>query len=513
MPGYLTQPLKRAATLFASRIATIDGDTRRTWGETRDRVARIAEAMHRMGVQPGDRVAVYSYNSARYFELHFAIPWAGAALMVVNTRLAAAEVAYQITDGAPRILFVERSFLPQLDLMGEAGKSFERIIILDDPADTEGSYENLISTTPPGPDRCQGGQAMAGLFYTGGSTGRAKGVMLSNENLLQNAVSTLHGVGYEMDSIYLHAAPMFHLTDGMSTFSLTMAGGTHVFIPRFDAVAVLEAVQKHRITNLCMVPTMIEMLVREAEGKDYDVSSLRQFQFGSSPMPDATLERALRVWPHLKFLHGWGMTELSPIGTMLPKHLRDPKVAGKRLKSVGYPGPNEEIRIIDRDGNDVPEGEIGQIIVRGPMVMLGYWNKPEVTAETVIDGWMHTGDAGWRDEEGLMYIADRLKDMIISGGENVYSIEVEGAISVYPGVRAVGVFGLPHPKWGEVVSAAIVPEDGASIDVEGLTQYLRDKIAGYKIPRKIFIRDTPLPLTLSGKLSKKDLRAEYADQA
>lgn len=511
MPGYLTQPLKRAATLFGSRIATIDGDIRRTWAETEDRVARLGQAMHDMGVQPGDRVAVFSYNSARYFELHFAIPWAGAAMMVVNTRLAAAEIAFQWDDGEPRVLFVEEAFLPMLDQIGAAATRFARVIVMDRPASDPDSYESLIANTARGPDRCAGGQAMAGLFYTGGSTGRAKGVMLSNDNLLQNAVSTLVGVGYQMDSIYLHAAPMFHLTDGMSTFSLTMAGGTHVFLPRFDAKAVLRAVETHRITNLCLVPTMIEMLVREAEQGSYDVSSLRQFQFGSSPMPEATLERALRVWPGILFLHGWGMTELSPIGTMLPPHLRDPKVAGKRLKSVGYPAPNEEIRIVDEAGQDVPEGQVGQIIVRGPMVMLGYWRMPEVTAQTVIDGWMHTGDAGWRDAEGLLYIADRIKDMIISGGENVYSTEVESAISLYPGVREAGVFGLPHETWGEVVCAAIRPEDGVTLDQDALVAWLRERIAGYKIPRRIFIRDTGLPLTLSGKLSKKDLRIAYAD--
>ena len=308
---------------------------------------------------------------------------------------------------------------------------------------------------------------------------------------------------------------MFHLTDGMSTYSLTMAGGTHVFIPSFNAKGVLLAVQKYAVTNLCLVPTMVEMLVREVEGGDYDVSSLRQFQFGSSPMPEATLKRALEIWPDMAFLHGWGMTELSPIGTMLPPHLRDPKVAGDRMRSVGYPAPNEELRIVDKDGIDVTPGNVGQIIVRGPMVMQGYWNMPEATAQTVIDGWMHTGDAGWRDGEGLLYIADRIKDMIISGGENVYSTEVESVISLFTGVREAGVFGLPDDKWGEVVSAAILPETGVTLDQEALIAFLRERIAGYKIPRKIFLRDKPLPLTTAGKLSKKDLRAEYreADKA
>lgn len=511
MTGYLTQPLKRAASLFRNRTATVEGETRRTWGELLDRVARVAGGLRATGLETGDRVAILSYNSAAYFELHFALPWAGAVMMPINTRLAAAEIEFQIRDAGPNVLFIEQEFLPMLDQMSDLAGTFRKIIVMD--GDGPDGYEAFLADAAPCADMCPGGSSLAGLFYTGGSTGRPKGVMLSHDNLLQNAVSTLIGVGYAADSVYLHAAPMFHLTDGMSTYSLTMAGGTHVFIPRFDAVNVLRTVEAQSVTNVCLVPTMIEMLVREAESGSYDVSSLRQFQFGSSPMPEATLVRALRVWPDMAFLHGWGMTELSPIGTMLPPDLRDPKVAGKRLKSVGYPAPNEEIRIVDEDGNDVAEGQVGQIIVRGPMVMLGYWNMPEATAETIRDGWMHTGDAGWRDEEGLLYIADRIKDMIISGGENVYSTEVESVIGLFPGVREAAVFGLPHEKWGEVVSAAVRPEEGVEIDLDALKAFLRERIAGYKIPRKVFIRQDPLPLTTAGKLSKKDLRAEYAEPA
>tara|TARA_Y100000815_G_scaffold252699_2_gene257217 strand:+ start:69437 stop:70972 length:1536 start_codon:yes stop_codon:yes gene_type:complete len=509
--GYLTQPLKRAASLFGDRLAVIDGDTRYSWAQLQERVARMAGALHDRGIREGDRVAILAYNSFRYFELHFALPWAGAVMVPLNTRLAPAENEFQLRDSQPRLLFVDTEMLPSLDSMGDIRDTIDVVVL--DPASGANEYESMIEGAVVAPDRAPGGDSLAGLFYTGGSTGRPKGVMLSHDNLLQNAVNTLIGVGYDETSRYLHAAPMFHLTDGMATYSVTMAGGIHAFVPRFDAVKVLEQVQAHQITNLTLVPTMIEMLAREAERGSYDVSSMRQFQFGSSPMPDATLERALRVWPDTLFLHGWGMTEISPIGTMLPHHLRDPKVAGARLRSVGIPAPNEEIRIVDENDEDVPRGQVGELIVRGPMVMLGYWNQPDITAETLRGGWMHTGDAAWQDEEGLLYIADRLKDMIISGGENVYSTEVESVVGLFPGVREAAVFGLPHEKWGEMVCAAVLPEDGVELDLDALEQFVRSRIAAYKVPKKVFVRTAPLPLTSAGKLSKKTLREEYAPSA
>jgi long-chain acyl-CoA synthetase len=508
--GFLTKPLKRAALMRPNATATIDGERRRTWAEVHDRVPRLAAALRELGITTGYRVAVLAFNSDRYFELHFALPWAGAAIVPMNTRLAPAEIEFMMRDAGCLAIFVDETHLPVLDQMPEVKAGLKAIILMSDSA-APGclAYEDLIAGSAPAEDLAPGGSNMAGIFYTSGSSGRSKGVVLSHDNLVQNAVNALIEIGYDKDSVYLHAAPMFHLTDGMSTFSLTMIGGTHVFIPKFDARQVLETVQKHGVTNLCLVPTMIEMLVTLAEKEPFDLSTLKQFQFGASPMPEATLERAIRLWPDMLYLHGWGMTELSPLGTTLPFEYRDPKVAGKKLKSCGVPALNEEIRIVDENGNDVPLGVVGEMIVRGPMVMQGYWNMPEETAKTVRNGWMHTGDAAYRDEEGLIYIADRLKDMIISGGENVYSTEVENVIGRYPGVAQVAVIGLPHPKWGESVHAVIIPEPGVEIDTDDVTRFVKSQIAGYKAPRSWSIRTEPLPLTSSGKVSKRLLREEY----
>ena len=511
--GFLTQPLKRAAQMRPHAVATIDGERRRTWSELHERVTRLAGSMRDLGIGRDDRIAVLSFNSDRYFELHFALPWAGAAMVPMNTRLAPAEIEFMMKDAGCSAIFVDETHLPVLDAMPQVKAGLKSIILMSDAA-APGclSYEDLVAEGSPADDHAPGGSNMAGIFYTSGSSGRSKGVVLSHDNLVQNAVNALIEIGYDKDSVYLHAAPMFHLTDGMSTYSLTMIGGTHVFVPKFDARQVLESVQKYGVTNLCLVPTMIEMMVTIAEKERFDLSTLKQFQFGSSPMPDATLERAIRLWPDMLYLHGWGMTELSPLGTTLPFEYRDPKVAGKKLKSCGVPALNEEIRIVDAEGRDVAMGEVGEMIVRGPMVMQGYWNMPEETAKTVRDGWMHTGDAAYRDEEGLIYIADRLKDMIISGGENVYSTEVENVIGRFPGVAHVAVIGLPHPKWGESVHAVIIPEPGVEIDTDEVTRFVKTQIAGYKAPRSYSMRSEPMPLTSSGKVSKRLLRDAYRSE-
>jgi len=511
MRAHLTQPLKRAALIRRDGIATVDKERRRTWTQVRDRVARVAGGLRRLGVENGDRIAVLAMSSDRYFELHFAIPWAGGAIVPINTRLSPAEIEFIMRDAGVSMLCIDETQSAIVEAAPDFIAGLKAVVSLDDSPRREWvSYEALAEEEKPAEDALRGGSDMAGIFYTGGSSGRPKGVVLTHDNLSTNAMNTAHGVGYQPDSIYLHAAPMFHLTDGMSTFSLTMMTGTHVFIPRFEARACLEAMQEHRVTNVCLVPTMIEMLVNLAEKEHFDLSALRQFQFGAAPMPDATLERALKLWPDVLFLHGWGMTEISPIGMMLPKELRDPRVAGHRLKSCGVPALNEECAIIDPEtGRELGPNEVGELVVRGPMVMRGYWNMPEETEAALRGGWLHSGDAAYYDDDGLFYIVDRIKDMIISGGENVYSLEVENVIGRYPGVAQVAVIGVPHELWGETVHASILPEPGATLVPDDIAAFVKSRIAGYKCPRSWDIRDTPLPLTGTGKVFKKGLKEEY----
>ncbi|WP_187969048.1 class I adenylate-forming enzyme family protein [Aquibium microcysteis] len=509
MPAYLTQPLKRAALVNRNGFATVDGERRRSWTEVLERVARAAGGIAALGIGRGDRVALLALNSDRYFELEFALPWAGAAMVPINTRLSPAEVAYVLRDSGAVALVVDDSQHECAGQLGDILSGMKAVISLSGAgADGWIDYETMLAEASPLADRMRGGDEMAGIFYTGGSSGRSKGVVLTHDNLSTNALNAVALIGYGRESVYLHAAPMFHLTDGMSTYSLTMAGGTHVFMPRFDARQCLELIQAHGVTHICLVPTMIEMLVNLAEKERFDCSSLRQIQFGAAPMPDATLARAIRLWPDLLFLHGWGMTEISPLGMLMPFEWRDPRTAGHRMRSCGMPVYNEEARIVAPDGSACPPGEVGELVVRGPMVMKEYWNLPEETAKALRDGWMHTGDAAYVDDEGFFYIVDRIKDMIITGGENVYSLEVENVIGLMEGVKQVAVIGVPDPFWGETVHAVVVPQVGAALEPEAIIGFCKDRIARYKSPRTVEFRDS-LPLTGAGKISKKQLREEH----
>jgi long-chain acyl-CoA synthetase len=509
MHGYISQGLRRAAQINRSGIATICGERRRTWGDVSDRVTRFAGALRALGLSDTGRVAILALNSDDYLELHYAVPWAGGALVPINTRLAPAEVGYILDDATPEIVVCDDACRALLapDLPPLKAK-----IHLGTTALPAGwlAYERLIAEAAPADDAERRDNDLAGIFYTGGSTGKAKGVMLSHDNLISNAMNAIALVGYDRTSRYLHAAPMFHLADGMATFAMTMVGGTHVMIPKFDARACLDALARHNVTNVTLVPAMIAMMADHPEVTTFDLSALRQIQFGASPMPEGTLRRAVELWPKVLFLHGWGMTELAPIGSALPYDLRVPAVAGARMRSCGHGVLNCEVMIVDANDREVPRGTVGELVIRGPNVMLGYWNKPKETAEALRNGWLHTGDAALMDEDGLITIVDRLKDMIISGGENIYSTEIENAIALYPGVAEVAVIGVPDARWGEAVHAIVVARPGARLEADAIRAHCRTLIAGYKVPRSVEIRTTPLPLSGSGKVLKPALRAEFA---
>lgn len=507
MPAHITAMLRRAAQIAPRGTATLCEERRRTWHEVAGRVARLAAGLRALGVQRGDRVAVLSENTDRFFETYFAIWWAGAVATPVNMRLAESEIAFRLEDSGAALVCVDPPHLG----VGQRLAGGRPLLVLAEAAGVGlSTSEALIAAHPPAADADAGGDDLAFLIYTGGSTGRSKGVMLTHDNMVASGLVALQGIGYGRDSVYLHAGPMSHLADGMSIFAVTMAGATHVFLPRFTAEGCLALIERHRVTHLCLVPTAIEMLVQAAEGSGRDLSSLEQIQFGSSPMPDGTLARAVALWPGIRFLHGYGMTELSPVITLHPPETRRPAQAGALLKSCGKAAPNLEVRIVGPDGAELPRGQVGELIVRGPMVMKGYWNLPDETARALRGGWMHTEDAAWMDEEGYVYVVDRLKDMIISGGENVYSTEVENALSRLPGVLQAAVIGVPHPLWGEAVHAEVVPVPGASLSPEALIAGCRAQIAGYKCPKTVTIRTAPMPLTNAGKIDKKALRAEVA---
>lgn len=507
---HLTQFLNSAADNFPNKLASIDGDRRHTWGAWRERMARLAAALRGLGLAAGDRAAILALNSDRYTEYLFAVWWAGGAVVPMNTRWSAAENAYSLNDSGAKILFVDRSFVPMLDAIRAEAKDVTTVIYIGDDAAPEGtlSFEDLVASHAPCADAMRKDEDLAGLFYTGGTTGFPKGVMLPHRALWYNTIVICGRV--DRNAVWLHAAPMFHLADFNSNTVMAALGGCNTYIASFAPEATLKAIETHQVTDTILVPTMLGMVLAHAGFKPERMQSLKTFFYGGSPMPEGILRQAMQAMPQVNIVQGYGQTEMAPgISYLLPEdHVLDgPKSV--RLRSAGTPAVGCEIKIVDEAGNIVPRGTVGEIAARSPGVMLGYWGQPEQTAKVLVDGWVHTGDGACQDEDGFIYIVDRMKDMIVSGGENVFSSEVESAISTHPDVAAVAVIGIPSERWGEAVHAIIIPKPGATPDEASIIAHCKTLIAGYKCPRSIVLRSDPFPLSGAGKVLKRDLRAPY----
>ena len=507
----VTHGLRRALQVNPNGLATVCGQRRRTWGELGERVARLAGGLRARGVADGDRVAVLSLNSDRYLELYLAVAWAGAVIVPLNIRWSAPENEDALRDCRAGILFIDKAFAP---IGGQLAKAISglKLIFADDGEPPSGieSYEALVNASEPAADAMRAGEDLAGIFYTGGTTGRSKGVMLSHRNLMANALNALGEGLFQASAVYLHAAPMFHLANGAAMYSLLLSGGSNVVIPAFAPEAVMAAIQSERVTDVLLVPTMIQMLVDHPSVASCDLSSLKNITYGASPISEALLDRATRALPHARFTQAYGMTELSPIATVLhwKEHIGDGRAKG-RHRGAGRAALGCEVRIVDEQDRPVPFGTVGEIVVRGDIVMMGYWERPEETARGVIDGWMHTGDGGYMDQDGFIYIVDRVKDMIISGGENVYSVEVENALAQHSAVAQCAVIGIPSDQWGEQVHAVVVKRSGAQVSPSELIEFTRTLIAGYKCPRSVEVSEGPLPLSGAGKVLKRELRKPF----
>ncbi|WP_322060194.1 long-chain-fatty-acid--CoA ligase [Paraburkholderia sp. J63] len=509
---YLTQALHRAVQQKGDRIAVRFGTKQTTFRQFAVRVARLAGALQVLGMQTGDRIAILAQNSDRYLEFQMAVPWGGGVLNPCNTRWSATEILYSLDDSGSSILFVDDTFRALAESLCGKATTLREIVYCGDGAVPEGmhDYEALIAATEPIEDVARSGDDLAGIFYTGGTTGFPKGVMLSHTNLISSGLA-LRAEGIAApDNTYLHAAPMFHLADMGIAMSHWIEGSTHSVVQTFSPELVLDAIERDRVTHMLLVPTMIQMLVDHPAIRDpRDLESLQMIVYGASPISEAVLDRAMAALPGVQFVQAYGMTELSPVATVNPAWCHEPAARKLgRLRSGGRASYCTEVRVVDPDGSEVPRGTVGEIVVRGPNVMLGYWNKPEQTAAALRDGWMHTEDGGYMDDDGFIYVVDRQKDMIISGGENVYSAEVENAIAQHPAVATCAVIGIPNGDWGESVHAVVVLKPGMEATAEALMAHSRVLIAGYKCPRSIEFREA-LPLSGTGKILKTELRAPF----
>lgn len=409
-------------------------------------------------------------------------------------------------------MLVDDMFVPMVKQLRAEALVVRDVIYCGEGSVPDGmmGYEQLLAQSMPVPDAVRRGEDLAGIFYTGGTTGFPKGVMLSHTNMCSSGLAVRAAGMADPGSVYLHAAPMFHLADMGLAMAHWLEGNTHVIVPAFSPELVLDTIERCRVTHAVLVPTMIQMMVDHPTMKKMrDLSSLKSVTYGASPISEAVLDRAMEALPGVGFSQAYGMTELSPLATINPAyyHSAEGRNLGK-LRAAGRAGFCVELRIVDAAGTEVPRGTVGEVIARGPNVMQGYWNKPEATAQALRDGWMHTGDGAWMDDDGFIFIADRLKDMIISGGENIFSAEVENALAQHPCVASCAVIGIPSDAWGESVHAVVVNKPGQSIEAEELIAHCKQLIAPYKCPRSVEFRDA-LPLSGAGKILKTALREPF----
>lgn len=502
----VTQGLARAAHVRPDHLAVVDGERHQTWSEFARRVARVAGALQSLGVRRGDRIAVLAPNGDRYLEIYYGVFWSASVLVPLNTRLAIPEIRFQLRDAGARVLLFAQEFAGvAAELKGHLDCAF---IALDRPTEvSDGVYESLVASTDPieeirGPD-----DELAAIFYTGGTTGLPKGVMHTHKSLSAMAVNLVMSLQVDEDSVALHSAPMFHMAD-IAVWTMTQVGGTHIITSKLDENAMFDAIERDRVTHIFTVPTVIDRLAKHPRAVTADVSSLRMLGYGGAPMPPAVLEYARERFPSISFGQGFGMTEMPAISYLSPRWHRkgaDPE----KLKSAGAAAYGYELKVVGPDGKELPRGEIGEIVGRGDNVMAGYWNRPTETAQALRGGWMHSQDVGYMDKDGAIYITDRMKDMIVSGAENIYSIEVENVVYRHPAVAECAIIGVPDERWGERVHAIVFLKSGAALTLDELAVFCREQIAGYKCPRSLELLPTPLPRSAAGKVLKSDLRAPY----
>jgi len=485
-----------------------------TWAEFVGRVRRASGALRSLGVEAGDRFAIICRNDPRQAELIHAGYWMGAVPVPINYRLAPAEIA-DILDGiSARLLAVEDHWAGLAAGLVSKGrrKPLLRIGSDNDGRAGEPDYETLRDVSAEHEGHASGPDDDALLLFTGGTTGRSKGVRLTHRNIVTNGLQLIGPYRAAEDDVMLHVAPMFHSADLLST-PLSLLGGAHAYLPDFTSEAFLRAIEKTRATFTLLTPTLLIRIIRSGRLGDFDISSLRRLTYGSAPMDPAWIRRTAEAFPGVELVHSYGLTETSPILTTLgwSQHLAGFE-GGDRLRSVGRPVIGLEMRIAGDEGNHLPAGTAGEIVVRGPNVFAGYLDRPEETAAAFRDGWFLTGDVGRLDEEGYLYLLDRKKDVIITGGENVWSAEVETALYAHPDVIEAAVVGVPDELWGEAVLAVIVPAPGSGLVSEDgpgvLIAHCRQLIGGYKVPRQFRFIEA-MPKSAMGKILKADLRQRY----
>jgi fatty-acyl-CoA synthase len=493
--------LTRRAALSPERTALIFRDESWTYAELNRVTNRVAHGLHALGVNPGDRVGFLGLNHPRFLFTLFGAAKLGAIFVPLNFRLTGPELAYIIRDAGLHTLVYEENFASIIEAIRdeltvrelvssearEGSRSFDDLI--HDQRDTDLDYPVAENDT-------------AWIMYTSGTTGRPKGAMLSHGNVLWNNINASLAFDGLSDDRTLAVAPLFHIGGlNVTPIPSLWKGATVVVEQMFEPGLVLELIEKHRITTMFGVPAMFLFMAQHPDFATRDLSSLRVLVVGGAPVPEALIKTyGARGIP---FLQGYGLTETAPFACFLPSDMAEAKVG-----SAGIAPFFSDVKVVDENGHEVADGERGEIVVRGPNVMQGYWAQPDATAEILVDGWFHTGDIGKRDPDGYFYILDRKKDMIISGGENVYPAEIEDVLYQHPGIKEVAVIGVQHPRWGETVRAVVVPKEGATLTEADVIAFSEGKLARYKQPKSVVFTDV-LPRNPTGKVIKFELREQF----
>jgi acyl-CoA synthetase (AMP-forming)/AMP-acid ligase II len=511
--------LKKALDLYPDKTGVVDGNRSFTYRQVGERVAGLARFFQNQRIHPEDRISVLEVNSHAFLETYYAAAGMGAILNPLNYRLAAREVAFILNDAGSRWLIAATRFADIVKGVLKEDVPLEGIVWIGDPPDASmplqcHSYEDAISTgagqfEPVSVDENQ----VAHLYYTSGTTGRPKGVMLTHKNACSHALGTIAELKLVDTDVWGHVAPMFHLADAWATFAITWVGAQHVMVAQFEAEAVMAIIQRQKITLSNLIPTMLNLMIKHPRVGEYDFSSLREILSGGAPIAPELVKSIMETLG-CDYIQTYGMTETSPYLTfsILKAHLKTlPDDAQLKYKSkTGRPAIGVDLKVMDEQGDPIAadEQQVGEIWVRGDTITPGYWNRPEETAAAFSDGWLRTGDLATLDSEGYVNIVDRKKDMIVTGGENVYSTEVENVLYMHPKILEAAVFGVPDERWGEAVKAAVVLRAGETATADEIIAFCKEHQAAYKAPKTIVFLDE-LPKTGSGKIYKKGLRDPF----
>jgi acyl-CoA synthetase (AMP-forming)/AMP-acid ligase II len=511
--------LQKALDLYPQKLAVVDGDRSYTYRQIGQRVAGLARYLQKQGIQPEDRISVLEINSHAYLEIYYAAAGIGAIVNPLNYRLAAREVAFILNDAGSRWLIAATRFVDVVKGVLNEGVPLKGIIWIGDPPvesypTKSHGYEEAIAAgagdvEPVPVDENQ----VAHLYYTSGTTGQPKGVILTHKNVCSHALGTIAELKLVDSDAWGHIAPMFHLADAWATFAITWVGGRHVMVGQFEPEAVMATIEKQQITLSNLIPTMLNLMIKHPRVAEYDFSSLREILSGGAPIAPELVKSIMETLG-CNYIQTYGMTETSPYLTfsILKDHLKTlPPDAQLKYKSkTGRPAIGVDLKVVDESGMPIAadEQQVGEIWVRGASVTPGYWNRPEETAKAFTNDWLHTGDLATLDSEGYVNIVDRKKDMIVTGGENVYSTEVENVLYMHPKILEAAVFGVPDEKWGEAVNAAVVLRAGEKASADDIIAFCKEHQASYKAPKTIVFMDE-LPKTGSGKIYKKGLRDPF----